>query len=54
MVVAETLAGLALINSTVKGIRSAIGTAKDISSIADDIDNLFKGKGRSKAVTSYS
>ena len=44
MVVAETLAGLALINSTVKGIKSAIGTAKDISSIADDIDNLFKGK----------
>ena len=44
MVVAETLAGLALINSTVKGIKSVIGTAKDISSIADDIDNLFKGK----------
>ena len=44
MVVAETLAGLALINGTVKGIRSVIGTAKDISSIADDIDNLFKGK----------
>jgi len=44
MVVAETLAGLALVNSTVKGIKSAIGTAKDISSIADDIDKLFKGK----------
>ena len=44
MVVAETLAGLALINSTVKGIKSAIGTAQDISSIASDIDNLFKGK----------
>ena len=44
MVVAETLAGLALVNSTVKGIKSAIGTAKDISEIASDIDNLFKGK----------
>ena len=44
MVVAETLAGLALVNSTVKGIKSAIGTAKDISEIANDIDNLFKGK----------
>ena len=44
MVVAESLAGLALINSTVKGIKGAIGTAKDISTIADDIDKLFKGK----------
>ena len=44
MVVAETLAGLALINSTVKGIKSVIGSANDISSIAGDIDKLFKGK----------
>ena len=44
MVVAETLAGIALINSAVKGIKTAIGTAKDISDIADDIDNLFKGE----------
>ena len=43
MVVAETLAGIALVNSAVKGIKTAIGTAKDISEIADDIDNLFKG-----------
>ena len=43
MVVAETLAGIALVNSAVKGIKTAIGTAKDISVIADDIDNLFKG-----------
>jgi len=43
MVVAETLAGIALVNSAVKGIKSAIGTAKDISDIAGDIDNLFKG-----------
>jgi len=43
MVVAETLAGLALVQSAVKGIKGAIGTAKDISSIADDIDKLFTG-----------
>ncbi len=44
MVVAETLAGLALVNSAVKGIKSAIGTAKDISAVADQIDDLFKGR----------
>ena len=44
MVVAETLAGLALINSTVKGIKGVITTAKDISEVAGQIDNLFKGK----------
>ena len=48
MVVAETLAGLALVNSTVKGIKSALGTAKDISEIADQIDDLFKGKKQVK------
>ena len=42
--VAEILAGLALVNSAVKGIKSAIGTAKDVSQIADQIDDLFKGK----------
>ena len=34
---AETLAGIAL-------VKSAIGTAKDISEIADDIDKLFIGE----------
>jgi hypothetical protein len=43
MVVAETLAGIALVNSAVKGIRTAISTAKDVSEIANDIDNLFDG-----------
>ena len=42
--VAEILAGLALVNSAVKGIKSAIGTAKDVSQIADQIDDLFKGR----------
>jgi hypothetical protein len=49
MVVAETLAGIALVNSAVKGIKSAIGTAKDISSIADDIDKLFEGAQQVKS-----
>ena len=41
---AETLAGIALVKSAVDGIKSAIGTAKDISEIADDIDKLFIGE----------
>ena len=41
---AETLAGIALVKSAVDGIKSAIGTAKDISEIADDIDKLFTGE----------
>ena len=40
---AETLAGIALVKSAVDGIKSAIGTAKDISEFADDIDKLFTG-----------
>ena len=38
---AGTLAGIALVESAVDGIKSAIGTARDISEIADDIDKLF-------------
>ena len=43
---AETLAGVALVKSAVDGIKSAIGTAKDISEFADDIDKLFTGAQR--------
>jgi len=43
MVVAETLAGLALVNSAVKGIRSVIGTCRDVSEIADQIDSVITG-----------
>ena len=46
--VAEILAGIALVNSAVKGIRSAIGTAQDVSAIAGDIDNLFAGASQVK------
>ena len=41
---AETLAGIALVESAVDGIKVAISTAKDISEIADDIDKLFTGE----------
>ena len=41
---AETLAGIALVKSAVDGIKSAIGTARDISEIADDLDKLFTGE----------
>ena len=43
MVVAETLAGLSLINASVKAIKGVIGTCKDVSEIADQIDSVFKG-----------
>jgi hypothetical protein len=43
MVVAETLAGLSLINSAVKAIRGVIGTCQDVSEIADQIDSVITG-----------
>ena len=42
--IAETLAGIALVKSAVDGIKSAIGTANDIGDIASQIDNLFEGE----------
>ena len=47
--IAETLAGIALVKSAVDGIKSAIGTAKDISSIANDIDALLQGQSQVQA-----
>ena len=38
------LQGIALVKSAVDGIKSAIGTANDISDIAGHIDNLFAGE----------
>ena len=43
MVVAETLAGIALVNSAVKGIKSVINTCQDVSEIADQIDSVITG-----------
>ena len=59
MVVAEALAGIALVKSAVDGIKSAISTAKDVSDIAHDIDKLFEGeqqvqKDRRKANDPFS
>jgi len=42
--IAETLAGIALVKSAVDGIKSAIGTASDIGDIAGQIDALFAGQ----------
>ena len=41
--VAEVLAGIALVSSAVKGIKSSIDTAKDIKDIAGSIDDLLTG-----------
>ena len=41
---AEKLAGIALVKSVVDGFKSAMGTARDTTEIADDIDKLFTCK----------
>ena len=42
--VTTALAGFALFKSAVDGIKSAIGTANDVSDIAGYLDNLFEGE----------
>ena len=42
--IAETMAGIALVKGAVDGIKSMINTANDISDIAEHIDNLFEGE----------
>lgn len=44
MVVAETLAGIALVKSATEAIKGAISTANDVSSLAKEIDKLFEGE----------
>ena len=44
MVVAETLAGIALVKSAVDGIKSAIATANDVGDIAKHVDKLLQGR----------
>jgi hypothetical protein len=41
--VVEVLAGIALVSSAVKGIKSTIDTAKDIKDIASSIEDLMTG-----------
>ena len=42
--IAETLAGIALVKSAVDGIKSSINTANDIGDIAKYVDNLLEGE----------
>ena len=44
MVVAEVLTGIALVQQSVKFIKENINTAKDLSSIAGQIDSLLTGE----------
>ena len=41
--IAETLAGIALVKQSVDFIKSQIDTCNDISAIAGSIDGLFRG-----------
>ena len=42
--IAETLAGIALVKSAVDGIKSTINTANDIGDIAKYVDNILEGE----------
>jgi len=44
--IAETLAGIALVKSAVDGIKSTINTANDIGDIAKYVDNLLEGESK--------
>lgn len=41
--ISTALAGIALVKASVDGIKSAIGTAKDVRDIAQQLDSLFTG-----------
>ena len=43
MVIAEALAGLALVKSAVKGVKEVIATCEDIGGIAHHLEDLFHG-----------
>ena len=42
--IAETLAGIALVKSAVDGMKSTINTANDIGELAKYVDNLLEGE----------
>jgi len=48
MVVAETLAGIALAKSAVSGVKSVINTCQDVNDIAHHLDDLFHGYDQSR------
>ena len=41
--ISTALAGIALVKASVDGIKSAIGTAKDVRDIASQLDSLLTG-----------
>ena len=47
--ISAALAGIALVKASVDGIKSALGTAKDIGAIAKDIDSLLNGQQQVQA-----
>jgi len=49
--ISTALAGIALVKASVDGIKSAIGTAKDIGAIAGDIDSLLNGQQQVQAAS---
>lgn len=49
--ISTALAGIALVKASVDGIKSALGTAKDISAIAGDIDALLNGQQQVQAAS---
>ena len=48
MVIAETLAGIALAKSAVSGVKAMIDTCKDVNEISHHIDDLFSGYDQSR------
>ena len=48
MAVVEILTGIALITKSVEFLKSTLGTAKDIGSVAKQIDDLFEGSKQLK------
>ena len=49
--ISTALAGIALVKARVDGIKSALGTAKDIGAIANDIDALLNGQAQVQAAS---
>jgi len=52
MVVAEVLTGLALVKQATDFIKSNLDTAKDIGSLAGQIDDLLRGEGEAQKARS--
>ena len=53
MPVAEILAGIALVKSSVDFIKSNIDTCKDIGELGGAIDNLLRGKDEAEKIKNW-